>query len=214
MKKINTLFASAALAALTWLPSCGTLHIGERIRSAEELHLGVAREHATEKLYHPKDRKDLRDGFFVSPRYVRAPEVSYRTRRPILDVGGVRTPQDITPTGRMVYIGSGERQCVTEEAVKGYIRVPQPENDKDFASTYTDAEQLGDLETPRMTEASLGARIAAAPFDYLIDPLYTGVNYGVAYTALGCAMVVATPIWFGYWLYDRDALPPWAVFNH
>ncbi len=191
MKHCSLPVFSLALALL--LSSC-TLHIGERIRGTSELHVGAAKEHATVKFYHPDAREFMREYPTLYPDYVLAPEVTYRIRRPILDFGYTRTPVDITPTGRMVYVEPEESQRVEEEAVKGYIRVPQQTvSSKDYASTYTDARQLGDFETPVPAELSLGARIAAAPFDYAIDPVLTAVST----TALGCAecasVLVACP---------------------
>ncbi len=212
---MTTRLTLALLVALL-LSSCGSLQIGDRIRSSGELHVGVAREHATEHFHLRSNMAALRRGVNVPPHIVLAPEVTYRIRRPLFNVymADKRPPVDITPTGkqRLVYYSGGEPE--NADALKGLVRVVQnPPKDKGF-ECYTDAEQLGDLSSPLVTEASLGAQIAAAPFDYVIDPVVTGVNLGVGYTLVGCAAVVATPIWFGYWLFDRNALPPWAVFSN
>ncbi len=219
---------------LAWLPlaalllcSCGPWYIGNRIRYGSELHVGAAPAHATVHYYASASslawmKAAPNHRSIGDPDYVLAPEVTYRVRRPLVGMvwDGAGEPVDITPTGRMVIVkphGRSRTRIWDTELVpflpEGMAADPQevPE-DKPFA--YRHLGELGDFDTPPATRGSVGAQIAAAPFDYVIDPALSAVTLSPllvpAAVVGGTVVVVATPIWLTRRLLgDRYALPPW-----
>ncbi len=222
-----------ALLVALLLPSCGPWHIGERIRYDSELHVGAALKHATVHYYPAEDAKLVawknaapeHRGIGGDPQYVLAPEVTYRVRRPLVDgfwngFGSEAEIVDLKPTGRMVLVRPSGRTrterwhselvaTLPEGMVADPLKVPA---DKPFDYAYW--RELGDFDTPSATRGSVGSQIAAAPFDYAIDPALSAVTLSPllvpAAVVGGAVVVVGTPVWLVQRLLgDRDALPPW-----
>ncbi len=227
MKRLSLILcASCAL----FLPSCGPWYIGDRIRYDSEVHVGAAIKHATVHYYDAESlawmKEDPRHRSIGDPSYVLAPEVTYRIRRPIvygiwtMGEGAGYTLTDITPTGRMVLVRPRGRfrtdiwdNELLENLPEGMAADPQRvPADKPY--DYVFARDLGDFDSPPATRGSLGAQMAAAPFDYVIDPALSAVTLSPllvpAVVIGGTVVVVATPIWLTRRLFgDRQALPPW-----
>ncbi len=218
--------ACTLLSALL-LSSCGPWYIGNRIRYDSELHVGAALEHATIHYYADGRslawmKADPEHRSIGEPDYVLAPEVTYRVRKPLVGMvwDGVDKPAEITPTGRMVLVKPHGRTRdsiwdneLVEKLPEGMQADPQTvPKDKPFE--YESVRQLGDLDAPAATRGSVGAQIAAAPFDYVIDPALSAVTLspvlvpGAVVASAG--IVIGTPIWVVQRLSgNRRALPPW-----
>ena len=195
MKLRHALIPLAAAALPALLPSC-SWNIGERIRSSTALYVGADTRHPVGgELYAlPEDRA-------IGNRYAYVPEVTYRTKPAWVDkpvyFGAPRESCDITPTGRTILVryghhrGAGETVERVEKLPEGCIICP-PEPGKEpyrrangTLRPQTDHE-LGDFEDARRTRGSTGAKIAAAPFDYVVDPVMT-VGTTAAGTLVGLA---------------------------
>ncbi len=197
------------LAACALLLSSCQWNIGDIIRSETAVHVGG-------DVRHPVDGKVYcdEDGNFYAwvPEVTYRTEpgiVEWVAMGPL-----PHKAFDITPTGRtiLVRVDSGIRPsekleslpegaklfCLTRgewpapACVRKYAepRADRPENMLDtWRSHYPERDHrwLGDFEGEKATRGSIGAQIAAAPFDFVIDPILS---------------VVTTPVWFfGFFIY-------------
>ncbi len=179
------------------LPSCVQWNIGLRIRENGETHTGV-------DVFHPVDGQIHRAPGMGScdDAYIRAPEVTYTRRTPLVEAQGWfwytgdpwKKALHIRPTGREHWAlascehstpGSFQRKATPPAETSA---TPVEEAD---ARRQALASSYGSLSH---TEASTARRLAAAPFDYLIDPALTGVSTLAHAIPTACVGVVALPL--------------------
>ncbi len=196
--------------ALLLLPSCVQCHIGQRIREGGVRHTGVDILHPVdEKLYRtPAMRKD-------DTAIARAPEVTYCVYSPLLtlagDKDGNRTAGKVAPTGQVrvvrlrceeenkpwsIYPANTPRQFIelAEGVPANAEACPVGKAGKLGAYKLESPYTYGSLTEP--TKPSAARRLAAAPFDYLIDPVISAAHTAVNVPLFILAAPFAIP-----WMY-------------
>ncbi len=194
------------LAALLLFPSCqGWVQwdIGGCIREGSEAHVG-ANTHGPCVRYEKKGDKN-------APTYYLAPEVLYRTKHHIVkwtlaprtEHEKAKAAYELRPTGHQLLVlgKNGDVLGLAETLPAGYkaVRLPGCNCGKTKSAT----DRLGMLDRPQATRGSLAAQLAAAPFDFVIDPALTAVSTAATYAGFACAGVLLLP----YVLINPDALP-------
>ncbi len=196
MPHLFPLLAAASLLLSSCVhPSCLLVnwHIGENIRLAGEKHIGVEVTQPVDgKIYRPRGE----DAWGTA--YLYAPEIRYTLGTTLVDSacfgiiwgGGSLFVREMEPTGQVHLVRAWRtrsRATRFEQTVEAIppgcepLSVPE-EPHRIFADvTY------GSLSH---TEVGLGRTLAAAPFDYVIDPLLT---VGSTALTLGGA-VLALPV--------------------
>ncbi len=180
MKKLAAILVCAAALLL---PSCVQWNIGQRIREGGEIHTGV-------DILHPVDNTLYRtsamrkDGTALA----RAPEVTYCVYSPLLTLvgekDGSRHAAKVTPTGRtrVARLRCEDMNMLSlypEHTPREFIELaegiptnaeacPKGSGGKFDTPKYGRPDTYGSLTEP--TQPSMARRLAAAPFDYLIDP--------------------------------------------
>ncbi len=201
MKQFYSFFVCAA-AILLVFPSCVQWNIGERIREAGQRHTGG-------DICHPVDGKVYSiptPGVNNSKDYfVMAQEVTYRRRPPLFSndydlfwgaLGVACAPEeavDVQPTGRIIAAAiSCDGDMVPRSFKKQVNAIPA------FATAMPVGNMVS-LETKSPfdygsishTEASTTRKLAAAPFDYVVDPILTAGHS----TLTAAGLIVTSPIW-------------------
>ncbi len=172
MKTIHSLLIAAAALML---PSCVQWNIGECIRNSQEVHTGVYLHVPEAEQYRVYDVPSSKEHC----RYALAPEVTFRIERPTIETG------DFGKHPRVVEVQfTGQRRLVRVDESwegrekRGWDAMGLP----CYPATLIDklpegATRMKPQDTAyasfRSTKASWGRRLAAAPFDYLIDPALT-----------------------------------------
>ncbi len=203
---------SGCALILLLLPSCVQCHIGQRIREGGVLHTGVNILHPVDgKLYRtPAMRKD-------NTAIARAPEVTYCVYSPLLTLVGeqdsYRIAGKVTPTGQTrvvrmhcekeykqcsLYPANTPRQFI--ELAKGIPAnaeaCPVGKAEKIGVSKSENPDIYGSLTEP--TKPGIARRLAAAPFDYLIDPVIS-----VAHTAINVPFFIIAAPFAIPWMYSN-----------
>ncbi len=184
--------ALALLVALL-LPSCVQWRMGERIRESCAVHVGV-------DVYNPAVRY-YKPGHEFGADYVLAPEITYKAPPPIVGfLSSWEYAKQVQPTGKLVlaetaiYQESEPRQTrLAERLPKGLRAVParvSPEPSRVLMAPL----DTGDIDSPLARPASTGARMVAAPFDYVIDPALSAVSTVVVAVPVACVAVVIAPL--------------------
>ncbi len=204
MKRLLTI-----LAALPLLSSCNGAFgwvqwdIGGCIREGSEVYVG-ADTHGPCVRYEKKGDKD-------APTFYLAPELLYRTKHhvvkwkldPVTEHEKAKGAYELRPTGRQVLVRSrnGSVLGLAEAVPQGYKAVRLP--GCDCGRTESSTDYLGILDSPQATRGSFLAQLAAAPFDFIIDPALSAVSTVGTYAGFTCAGVILLP----YVLINPDALP-------
>ncbi len=172
---------------LLLLPSCVLRsNIGHNIREAGELCTSVSLRPVNDTIYMTPGQRKASPG--VTTAYARLPEVTFRCKSHCFAAHSYqRTCEDIRPTGkvRTALVACQGTGCPYN--VKAFVE-EIPANAR--ASTPTElpeAQIIHDERTLPHTQTSWGRRLAAAPFDYLIDPVLTvglTASGGIIYVAL------------------------------
>ncbi len=195
------LFTIAALLLTQVFPSCVQWNIGKRIRQAGEVHTGV-------DVFHPVDGKLYRapseSGYDMA--WVRAPEVSYTRRTELVTSetyeqlwGGSlhSTARNIHPSGREHWALVYRDGMKHARGFKSLASPPPPHTPSVPAEQPDRHDVFGkwadDYGSLSHTEAGTARRLAAAPFDYLIDPALSAVSTIALNVPAACALVVASP---------------------
>ncbi len=199
-----------SLASLLLLSSCGgwaQWNIGERIRSGSTTYVGA--------ISHDPGPVYVKKGDKKAPFYHLAPEVTYRMKPALVEWHGgqqadpyeARGTFDIQKTGRQVLVRleDGYPVEVVESPPAGYVA--RYGSACDCGRTEFSDRELGNFPSERATQASLGARMAAAPFDYLIDPALSAVSTAGAYVGMAGVGLVTGIVLLPYLLINPDALP-------
>ncbi len=181
----------ALLSALLF-PSCVQWNIGERIRESSALHVGADVTNPVVRYYKP--------GHQYGADYLLAPEVTYKALPPIV---GFRSDwywaKDVQPTGRLVLVDTGlynktDRRTTRVERLPEGLRAVPSRAQRETPGPMEFPIRTGDFDSPLARPASTGACIAAAPFDYLIDPALSAVNTVIVAVPVGCAILLAAPL--------------------
>ncbi len=166
-------------AATLWSSCVTNWNVGQCIRDPQEIHTGVylhSPEAMQYRVYHAPET--------TKRRYALAPEVTFRVKRPVLRTEWFGyTPEnivDVTPTGA--------RQLVQVEGGWEYAHAPYKpctllEKLPEGATAMEPQDTL--YASLCHTRASWARRLAAAPFDYLMDPALTVVSTTVATVGAG-----------------------------
>ncbi len=184
-----------ACVATVLLPSCAQWNIGKKIRESAETHIGI-----NDRMQYNYHEESLPEGYRL--HYI-APELRYRLRTPLVDYRafdevGERyyayasrvVEDDIVPTGRLRHVtdtkmpGEASRTeigDVCETPVEKLTRRPGLESRSTPIASRT---HLGSAGRERSTWYP-AAVVAAAPFDYLIDPVLSVAS--TPFLWLGCA---------------------------
>ncbi len=135
--------------------------------------------------------------------YARLPEVTYRQHSDLVDAHSIllhKKPgvNDIRPTGRIrvVLVKCSALNCslAVEEMMTDI-----PANARAYSvGEMPDKTSINIKEQAPTTEAGVGRRIAAAPFDYLIDPVLSVCMYA----GYGVGAVITSPFAGIYYLVD------------
>ncbi len=189
-----------ALTALLclMLPGCAQYNIGQRIREGGEIHTGVdVLSPAQGKLYRTADMAGAHTA------YALLPEVTCRLQTPIITTpadsdGERRRIRDITPTGQtraaLILCASSDDAPRQAPEPRSFIKlvdaIPAEAQPIDTGKTAGGAQrQPGSYGWLSTTECGWRRRLAAAPFDYAIDPVLS-----TAHTLLAVPVaIVATP---------------------
>ncbi len=183
MKPARTLL----LAVIALLPSCVQWGIGERIRNPQEVHTGVRLHTPEAKQYRVFDGPGAKEHC----RYAFAPEIVFKVERPLIETerfGRYPRVVDVQSTGqhRLVRVnesweGRGRQgwdsmnppcyPCTLIDKLPEGATLVEPQSTA-FASFHS-------------TKASWGRRLAAAPFDYLIDPALTALSSVIGSVGMG-----------------------------
>ncbi len=164
-----------ACVAVLLLSSCTYSNIGSCIRNSGLTHTGVDVRHPVDgKMYQtPALRK-------AKTAYVRAPELCYRLNHPLYIACNIKgdctvpEPYDIRPTGRvrlaLAKTDSDDAPWRFRESVEV---IPADARAYTVREGYKDKPELeDDRSQPR---PAWWRYVAAAPFDYLLDPAITVV---------------------------------------
>ncbi len=165
------LIIAVALPALT---SCLVQsNIGDRIREGAEVYTGADVRHPVDgKIYRTADMNSYDDAF------VRAKEVTYMRHTPWLTekkyLKNRAEAQQVTPTGRVLAV-----QVISFENRPEFYRqtVPQlPAGVRAAQAVMTDDNRIESYGVISKTDCGPWRKAAAAPFDYLLDPVISGVS--------------------------------------
>ncbi len=199
-KRYRLIFPFFVAAAAMLLTSCAgwvQWNVGGRIRAGSATHAG-ADIHGPTIEYEKKGNKD-------APTYCRAPEVLYRTKPAIIKWRDPFFPDnedayDIRPTGRKLLFCRKDRRLVSA-VPQGYEATYQP--GCKCGRTNFNSSELGSFESPQTSRGSISAQLAAAPFDFFIDPALSVITTAGAYTGMTCAGILLLPVV----LINPDAFP-------
>ncbi len=192
-----TLRLTAALLAATLLCSCVESRIGLRIREMGEVHTGVDYLHPVDgKVYQTPAQRSKKP----PQACVLAPEITYRVGHSFYHLHApydcdLTSQYGIRPTGRTLVarIDCGRADSYTKllkDEVGGTIPAgarPSPAEGLIRPGKF-DQIDYGDLAP--VTPSPAWRSIAAAPFDYLIDPVLSAAGTTVLWTGI----LVATPV--------------------
>ncbi len=201
MKRFFYLFVCAAVILLVF-PSCIQWNIGECIREAGQIHTGV-------DICHPVDGKvysiptpgvnNCKDYF------VKAQEVTYRRRPPLFSndydlfwgaLGVACAPEEaveVQPTGWIFVAAiSCDSDMLPLSFKKQVDAIPASATARPVGNVVSSENKSPlDYGSVSHTEASATRKLAAAPFDYVVDPILT-----VGHSTLTVAgLIVTSPIW-------------------
>ncbi len=181
-----------ALLSALLLPSCVQWNIGARIRESSAVHVGADVTNSVVRYYRP--------GHEYGADYLLAPEVTYKALPPI---AGFRSDshwaKNVQPTGRLVLVDTGlynkgDRRTTRVESLPLGLRAVRSRAGQGTPGPLEFPLRTGDFESPLARPASTASRIAAAPFDYVVDPVLSTVNTVIVAVPIGCALVVAAPL--------------------
>ena len=179
------------------LVSCTYSNFGSCIRNSGLTHTGVDVRHPMDgKVYRTPAQRKV-DEFSEAWGYVRAPELSYRLDHPFFISYNIKgdhnepEPYDIRPTGkvRLALAGGYDRPSSFKKSVESIpanARACSVKPNKESKPVLDD-----DQPQPR---PSWWRYVAAAPFDYLIDPVITVAWNTTTYTV----SLAATPFLLAY----------------
>ncbi len=169
MKRL--LITAVALPALS---SCLVQsNIGDRIREGAEVYTGVDVRHPVDgKIYRTADMNSYDDAF------VRANEVTYTRRTPWLTeekyLKNRAKAQQVTPTGKVLTV-----QVISFENRPEFYRqtVSQlPAGVRAEQAVITEDDRIESYGVISKTNCGPWRKAAAAPFDYFLDPVISGVS--------------------------------------
>ncbi len=179
MKSILPLLLTATL-----LTSCTRWHFGENIRESCETHVGID----PSMLYHIGKGQQ---------RITLAREARYEADTPLLTFAPFPDPagaQDIRFTGKyrqatLVHhkIGGTEAK-VGERIDPGNRRMEQEDTGSRYGGIRLTKRSMGSAEV-ETGSGHTAAVIAAAPFDYVIDPLLSLATTPVYWVGAGCVLL-------------------------
>ncbi len=193
----RTLLPITALLCLV-LSGCAQYNLGQRIREGGEIHTGVdVLSPAQGKLYRTPGMAEAHTA------YAQLPEVTCRLQTPIITTpadsdGERRRVRNATPTGQtraaLILCASSDGATRQTPEPRSFIKlvdtIPADALPIDAGKAAEGAqEQPGSYGWLSTTECGWGRRLAAAPFDYAIDPVLSA-----AHTILAVPVaIVATP---------------------
>ncbi len=180
------------LTLLLLLPSCVQWDIGQNIRECAELRVGVnpnvrytcPPEAAASVAPRDPQRPGLYRTVFL------APEVTFRTHSPLINGAPLSEParvSDITPTGHLRVVAMfyrkpdgwrtvvGERCDLPPEELTPFVAAEGDRKKRPPLYSELDSHRLGCAGAQR-SKWYPAAAVAAAPFDYVIDPLLSVVS--------------------------------------
>ncbi len=190
-------FLVAAVASLA-LSSCVVQsNIGDQIRDGGVVYTGA-------DVRHPVDGKVYRtpDMNMYDDVYVRAPEVTYTKYTPCFavkkDFKRQAEARDVRVTGNTVVVQAIAYKNKPEFFRQKLNRMPAGVTAAPAQSVKDNSvEAYGEISK---TEIGWGRKAAAAPFDYFLDPVFTGV--GTVGASVGWA--VYSPF---KWMWDKWVSP-------
>ncbi len=186
---MNTRAATLAAFCLLLLPSCVFFpHLGQRIREPGEVYTGVGMRPVDSKIYKlPYSYRDIDGKLHHSHRYyARVPELTFCRKSQLfycdaLHKNAYHAPAcRIRPTGR-VRVAEFElnKDMRPDYVCSDSIRDDMPEG-VTLSHRLSEKDHLPVLAESwhyPHTKASWSRRIAAAPFDYAIDPALKTIFY-------------------------------------
>ncbi len=164
-----------------FLSSC-VWNIGECIRSSTAVHVGA-------DLSNPAEVEAYGYDYFADEYFI-APEVTYRYCPDLVEFCVPNEPpykvHDMKRTGYKVLVRDG-LEWETTDKIPADAKRKRIEDMYDPRKKRDTNRELGDLDSPRASRGSIPAQIAAAPFDFVIDPVLSATTS--VFTFLGYCFV-------------------------
>ncbi len=185
------------------LPSCVQWNIGQRIREGGEIHTGVDTLHPVDgKLY----RTEQVGRSYTA--YVRAPEVTYHFRSPLFSSTheSLKAPRKVVDVRRTGQTRTAVVLCYPTDYLnrksdsRTFLKPADgiPAGARPMAAGIANERQK---ESPHsygsissVTPCGWGRKLAAAPFDYVIDPVL-----GATHTAIAVPVALVTTPFYLLW---------------
>ncbi len=204
MKQFSAILACVAVLLL---PSCiMRSNIGKNIREPGTVYTSVYLRPVDGTIYRTPQQEAQKAMYCKNPAYARLTEVSFRkASRPWFEAHSILIddepkPHSIRPTGKVRLAEIGVRYDGCPDSVTALVDAIPVDAKEQKAATLPDEEEIALDKGAVHAQVSWGRRLAAAPFDYLIDPILSVSMYA----GYGVGVVAVSPFAGIYYLVDSS----------